>query len=118
MFLALIDESLRNPADAKIILNVFKKLNVDLFSLIEDIEHSFDGPKTVSTDRRVRLSWETEKILKVSYLESEILRSEYIDVEQILLSYLRNGSAFSEEILKSKHNITYQNVKDIIERIN
>jgi len=118
LFLAIIDESLRNPADAQIILNVFKQLNVDLFSLIEDVESFLDSSNLPFVADRIPLSKTTESILKASCLESEILRTGNIEVEQILLAYLRNDSAFSEGILKSKYNITYKNVQKIIERIN
>ncbi|MEP6613083.1 MAG: Clp protease N-terminal domain-containing protein [Mucilaginibacter sp.] len=118
LFLAIIDESLTNPADAQIILNVFKQLNVDLFSLIEDVEYFLDSSNVPFVANRIPLSKVTERILKVSCRESIILQSEDIDVKQILLAYLRNGSAFSEDILKSKYNITCQNVQDAIERTN
>jgi len=119
LLLAIIDESLKNPAEGAMILAIFKRLNVNLFNLIEDIESSLDVAKTTSpkTDR-LPLSKQTEKILKISYLEAKIFRSHNIRPEHILLSYLRNGSAFTEETLKSKYNMTYQNVHDTVEQIN
>jgi ATP-dependent Clp protease ATP-binding subunit ClpC len=117
LLLALIDECLKNPVEAAIVLKTFKELNIDLFDLIQDIETSFDDTQAYVIEGRIPISKKAEMILKLSFLEAKIFRSDIINAEHILLSYLRGQPPFYENILVPKYGLIYNSAKACVKRL-
>lgn len=115
LLLAVIDESLRNPEAGNNLLKTFKHLKIDIFSLIENIESTFDPTKASLAIEKIPLTKKVEFILKMSVLEARSLQKFHrIDAEHVLLSYLKVGSSFSENELTAKYNLTYDRFKDFV----
>jgi len=114
IFLAIIDESLKNANGENLVIKILKHLNINLFNLIEDVESSFNGNGKAITTDKIPLTKIAELVLKISYLESEIFNSNTISPVHILLAYLRVGSAFSKGKLYAKYNLSYDQVNNCI----
>jgi ATP-dependent Clp protease ATP-binding subunit ClpA len=114
IFLATIDESLKNFKGRNVVIKVLKHFNINLYDLIEDIESSFDKPGTSVKRTGVPLSSIAETILKFAYLECKEFHTDKIDAIHILLGYLKLHSNFSKEILAVKYNLTYDRVKGYV----
>lgn len=69
------------------------------------------SPKNVSA---IPLTRQSEKVLRVTYIEARIFKSQLISTEHLLLSILREENGISTKILEN-FNITYEVVKEMIE---
>ena len=111
ILLAIVDESLKNFKEDNTIIKVFKRLKIDLFSLMEDIEASFHNDESNIPAEKIQLSHEAEQIFTNSSLEARLLYSYLIEAEHILLAYLNAGSAFVTGTLARKYNLGYDVVR-------
>ncbi len=62
----------------------------------------------------VPLTRESEKVLRVTYIEAKIFKASLISTEHLLLSILRETNGVAIEVLE-KFNINYEVVKEMIE---
>jgi ATP-dependent Clp protease ATP-binding subunit ClpC len=97
-------------------LTVLKQLGVDLAELQQAIEQ-YTKPKSVSPFRNPNnfpLNRETERVMKVTYLEAKYFKSELISTEHLLLAILHEEECLGAQIL-NRMGVTHQNVRDQIE---
>jgi ATP-dependent Clp protease ATP-binding subunit ClpC len=97
-------------------LSIMRKLGV----AIEDLKTSLEQITKTSEDSGVKnptsipLTKQSEKVLKITYLEARIFKSDTIGTEHLLLSILRDQDSVASQLL-SKFNISYENVKEMLE---
>jgi ATP-dependent Clp protease ATP-binding subunit ClpC len=109
---------LLREGDSKAI-SVLKQLGVSLDELRQVIEQTIKGTAThdIKNIANISLTKQSEKALKITYLEAKIFKSQVIGTEHLLLSILREEDNLGSQIL-SKFNITYEVVKKAIENQN
>ncbi|MFN8436628.1 MAG: ATP-dependent Clp protease ATP-binding subunit [Cytophagales bacterium] len=97
-------------------ITMLKKLGISLPDLQKDIEHVSKGATTSVpvSNTQIPLTRQTEKMLKITYLEAKIFKSDWINTEHLLLSLLRDKDNLSAQILE-KHDITYEVIKEMLE---
>ncbi len=97
-------------------LDLLKKLGVSLDELRITIEQSTKGTATnnVKNLANIPLTRQSEKTLKVTYLEARVFKSQLIGTEHLLLSILRDPDNLASQILK-KFNLNYDVVKEMLE---
>lgn len=95
---------------------ILKKLGLAIEDLIRDIEHVAKAASTgqVQNSNGVPLTRQTEKVLKVTYLEAKFFKSDLIKTEHLLLSLLRDKDNLSSQILE-KHDVNYEIVKEMLD---
>jgi len=95
---------------------LLKKLGVSLEELRLSIEQATMGTAThnVKNLSNIPLTRQSEKVLKITYLEAKIFKSELIGTEHLLLSILRDEDNISTQIL-SKFDVNYDVVKELLE---
>ena len=90
-------------------------LDVDLVRLKKSIE---DAIKNTASHKNVTgnipLTKQSEKVLKVTYLEAKIFKSDVIGTEHLLLSVLRDEDNIAAQILH-QYAITYETFKEQLE---
>ena len=82
-------------------ISLLKKLGVkveELKTSIEQLTVNTANP-TSKTLTNVPLTRQTEKVLKITYLEAKIFKSELIGTEHLLLSILRDKDNLATQIL-------------------
>jgi len=97
-------------------LTVLKKMGVDLNELRQVIEQH-TKPKSVSPFRNPNnfpLNRETERVMKVTYLEAKYFKSELISTEHLLLAILHEEECFGAQLLQ-RMGVNHQTVRDQIE---
>ncbi|MDX5346538.1 MAG: ATP-dependent Clp protease ATP-binding subunit [Hymenobacteraceae bacterium] len=62
----------------------------------------------------IPLTKQTEKVLKITYLEAKIFKSDIIGTEHLLLSILRDEDNISSQIL-AKFNVNYEAIRDSLD---
>src|SRR5690606_23527229 len=62
----------------------------------------------------IPLTRQSEKVLKITYLEAKIFKSQLIGTEHLLLSILRDEDNIATQIL-NKFEINYDSVKEMLE---
>ncbi len=99
-----------------IAIGVLKKMGVALDELRTAIEKAIKGTAThnVKSQSQIPLTRQSEKTLKITYLEARIFKSELIGTEHLLLSILRDPDNLASQIL-SRFNVTYDTVKELLE---
>jgi ATP-dependent Clp protease ATP-binding subunit ClpC len=109
---------LLREGDSKAV-SVLKQLGVSLDELRQVIEQTIKGTAThdIKNIANISLTKQSEKALKITYLEAKIFKSQVIGTEHLLLSILREEDNLGSQIL-SKFNITYEVVKKAIENQN
>jgi ATP-dependent Clp protease ATP-binding subunit ClpC len=97
-------------------ITLLKKLGVSLEELRLSIEQATMGTAThnVKNLSNIPLTRQSEKVLKITYLEAKIFKSEVIGTEHLLLSILRDDDNISTQIL-SKFDVNYDVVKELLE---
>ncbi len=95
---------------------LLKKLGVAIDDLKRDIEQVAKGAAThkIKNLNTLPLTRQTEKALKVTYLEAKVFKSDLIGTEHLLLSLLRDRENLSAQILE-KYDVTYEIVKELLE---
>ncbi len=62
----------------------------------------------------IPLTKQTEKVLKITYLEAKIFKSDIIGTEHLLLSILRDEDNISSQTL-AKFNVNYEAIRDSLD---
>ena len=97
-------------------MGLLKKLGVLVDDLREHIElvtknTSSEGNKNLAS---IPLTRQSEKVLKITYLEAKIFKSELIGTEHLLLSILRDKDNLATQIL-NKFQVNYDVIKELLE---
>ena len=99
-----------------IAIGLLKKLGVPLDELRASIEKAIKGTATgnVKNSNEIPLTRQSEKVLKITYLEARVFKSDLIGTEHLLLSILREQDNLGSQIL-GKFNIRYDSVKELFD---
>ena len=97
-------------------ISILKKLGVSLEELKQTIEQATKGTAThnVKNLANIPLTRQSEKVLKITYLEAKIFKASLIGTEHLLLSILRDEDNLATQILK-KFDVNYDIVKELLE---
>lgn len=97
-------------------VGLLKKLGVSLDELRTAIEQATKGTATsnVKNLANIPLTRQSEKVLKITYLEAKIFKSQLIGTEHLLLSILRDEDNLATQIL-DKFDVGYDVVKELLE---
>ena len=97
-------------------VSLLKKLGVSLEELRTAIEQATKGTATsnVKNLANIPLTRQSEKVLKITYLEAKIFKSQLIGTEHLLLSILRDEDNLATQIL-DKFDVGYDVVKELLE---
>jgi ATP-dependent Clp protease ATP-binding subunit ClpC len=97
-------------------ISLLKKLGVSLDELRLSIEQATKGTATgnVKNLASIPLTRQSEKVLKITYLEAKIFKSELIGTEHLLLSILRDQDNIATQIL-DKFDVNYEVIKEMLE---
>ncbi len=95
---------------------LLKKLGVELDELRETVEQATRGTAThnVKNLANIPLTRQSEKVLKITYLEAKIFKSQLIGTEHLILSILRDEDNLATQILH-KFDVTYEVIKELLE---
>ncbi|NNF36307.1 MAG: ATP-dependent Clp protease ATP-binding subunit [Saprospiraceae bacterium] len=97
-------------------MSLLKKLGVSLEELRQSVEQATKGTAThnVKNLANIPLTRQSEKVLKITYLEAKIFKSTLIGTEHLLLSILRDEDNLATQIL-DKFDVSYDVVKELLE---
>ena len=97
-------------------ISILKKLGVAMDELRDSVEQATKGTATnnVKNLANIPLTRQSEKVLKITYLEAKIFKSQLIGTEHLLLSILRDGDNIATQILE-KFDVNYEVVKEMLE---
>jgi ATP-dependent Clp protease ATP-binding subunit ClpC len=97
-------------------ISLLKKLGVSMEELRLAIEQATKGTaiSNVKNLANIPLTRQSEKVLKITYLEAKIFKSQLIGTEHLLLSILRDEDNIATQILE-KFDINYEVVKELLE---
>jgi ATP-dependent Clp protease ATP-binding subunit ClpC len=97
-------------------IGLLKKLGVSLDELRASIEQATEGSakNNVKNLANIPLTRQSEKVLKITYLEAKIFKSQLIGTEHLLLSILRDEDNLASRILE-KFQVSYDVVKELLE---
>jgi ATP-dependent Clp protease ATP-binding subunit ClpC len=97
-------------------VSILKKLGVPMDELRSSIERAVKGTANhnVKNMANIPLTRQSEKVLKITYLEAKIFKSQLIGTEHLLLSILRDEDNIATQIL-NKFEINYDSVKEMLE---
>ena len=95
---------------------LLKKLGVSLEELRTAVEQATKGTASsnVKNLANIPLTRQSEKVLKITYLEAKIFKSQLIGTEHLLLSILRDEDNLATQIL-DKFDVGYDVVKEMLE---
>jgi ATP-dependent Clp protease ATP-binding subunit ClpC len=97
-------------------IELMRKLGVSLEELRESIEQATKSTSTGNVRKltNIPLTRQSEKVLKITYLEAKIFKSQLIGTEHLLLSILRDESNLGSKVLE-KLEVSYDVVKELLE---
>jgi ATP-dependent Clp protease ATP-binding subunit ClpC len=97
-------------------IGLLKKLGISLDELRLAVEQAVKGTATgnVKNLANIPLTRQSEKVLKITYLEAKIFKSELIGTEHLLLSILRDEDNIATQILE-KFEVNYEVIKELLE---
>ncbi|WMJ73402.1 ATP-dependent Clp protease ATP-binding subunit [Cytophagaceae bacterium ABcell3] len=97
-------------------ISLLKKLGISLDELRLSVEQATKGTASgnVKNLANIPLTRQSEKVLKITYLEAKIFKSELIGTEHLLLSILRDEDNVATQILE-KFDVTYDVIKELLE---
>ncbi len=97
-------------------VSLLKKLGISLEDLRASVEHNTKNTSSTNIKNitNIPLTRQTEKVLKITYLEAKIFKSKLIGTEHLLLSILRDEDNIATQIL-DKFDVTYDVVKELLE---
>ncbi len=97
-------------------VGLLKKLQISLDELRITVEQATKGTATnaVINLANIPLTRQSEKTLKITYLEAKIFKSPLIGTEHLLLSILREPDNVATQIL-NKFNVSYEIIKEMLE---
>lgn len=99
-----------------IAISLLKKVGMSLEELKQAIEQATKGTAThnMKNLNNIPLTRQSEKVLKITYLEAKIFKAPVIGTEHLLLSILRDEDNLGTQILH-KFSISYEVVKELLE---
>ncbi len=98
-------------------VKILLEFHLDLDLLRKDIEKNVKESANKPTDASsIPLVRQTEKVLKITFLESRLFRSKKVGTEHILLAILREKDNIATRIL-NKYGVIYENVKEELEEM-
>jgi len=97
-------------------ISLLQKLGVSIEDLRVAIEQATKGTATneVKNLSNIPLTRQSEKVLKITYLEAKIFKSQLIGTEHLLLSILRDEDNIASQIME-KFEVNYEVVKELLE---
>lgn len=97
-------------------VSILKKMGVPLDELRNAVERAVKGTANhnVKNMANIPLTRQSEKVLKITYLEAKIFKSQLIGTEHLLLSILRDEDNIATQIL-NKFEVNYESVKEMLE---
>ena len=97
-------------------VGLLKKLGISLDELKLSLEQATKGTSSnnVKNLASIPLTRQSEKVLKITYLEAKIFKSELIGTEHLLLSILRDEDNVATQILE-KYDVNYDVIKELLE---
>jgi ATP-dependent Clp protease ATP-binding subunit ClpC len=101
-----------------ITLDLFKKVGINLDDLKKSIEQYTKN--TISTKfslksiDQIPLTKQSEKVLKMTYLEAKGFKKDEVDPEHVMLSILRDKENLATQIL-NKYELTYDVFKELLD---
>lgn len=97
-------------------ITLLKKLGTSVEELKYALEQATRNTATQGTSitGSIPLTKQTEKVLKITYLEAKIFKSDIIGTEHLLLSILRDEDNICSQTL-SKFNINYEAIRDSLD---
>jgi len=97
-------------------IGLLKKLGLSLDELRDTIESASKSTSShnVKNMANIPLTRQSEKVLKITYLEAKIFKSQLIGTEHLLLSILRDEDNIATQIL-DKFDVNYDVVKELLE---
>ena len=97
-------------------ISLLKKLGVPLEELKNNVVQATKGSAVgnVKNLANIPLTRQSEKVLKITYLEAKIFKSQLIGTEHLLLSILRDEDNLATQILE-KFDVNYDVVKELLE---
>ncbi|MBA9075662.1 ATP-dependent Clp protease ATP-binding subunit [Rufibacter quisquiliarum] len=95
---------------------LLKKLGVPMEELKYALEQATKNTASPNTNitGSIPLTKQTEKVLKITYLEAKIFKSDIIGTEHLLLSILRDEDNISSQTL-AKFNVNYEAIRDSLD---
>lgn len=97
-------------------VGLLKKLGLSLDELKTSLEQATKATSTANVKNlaSIPLTRQSEKVLKITYLEAKIFKSELIGTEHLLLSILRDEDNVATQIL-DKFDVNYDVIKELLE---
>ncbi len=97
-------------------VSLLKKLGVPLDEMRQALEKATKGTAShnVKNLANIPLTRQSEKVLKITYLEAKIFKSQLIGTEHLLLSILRDEDSLPTQVME-KYNVSYDVVKELLE---
>jgi ATP-dependent Clp protease ATP-binding subunit ClpC len=97
-------------------VSLLKKLGLSMEELRKSIEDTIKGSATgnIKNLTNIPLTRQSERVLKITYLEAKIFKSELIGTEHLLLSILREEDHVATQIL-SRFQVNYEVIKELLE---
>ena len=97
-------------------ISLLQKLGVSIDDLRVAIEQATKGTASseVKNLSNIPLTRQSEKVLKITYLEAKIFKSQLIGTEHLLLSILRDEDNIASQIME-KFEVNYEVVKELLE---
>ncbi|GAA5031827.1 ATP-dependent Clp protease ClpC [Marivirga lumbricoides] len=97
-------------------ISLLKKLGISLDELRGELERSTRGTATnnVKNLANIPLTKQSEKVLKITYLEAKIFKSQLIGTEHLLLSILRDEDNIASQVM-DKFDVNYDVIKELLE---
>ncbi|MBC7391049.1 MAG: ATP-dependent Clp protease ATP-binding subunit [Opitutaceae bacterium] len=99
-------------------ISLLKKLGVPIEDLRLTMEHATKSTAghtvNIKNLTHIPLTRQSEKTLKVTYLEAKMFKSELVGTEHLLLSILRDTNNVPSQIL-GKYDVNYDVVKELLE---
>jgi len=97
-------------------ISLLKKLGVSMEELRLSLEQATKGTtiSNVKNLANIPLTKQSEKVLKITYLEAKIFKSQLIGTEHLLLSILRDDDNIATQVLE-KFDVNYDIVKELLE---
>jgi len=110
-----------------LILGIFRDGENVALQLLEELQMPFEEVRQIlerstrnTASQGIRnlsnipLTRQSEKILKITYLEAKALKAETVDSEHLLLSILRDNNNLAAQVME-KFDINYERVKKLLE---
>ncbi|WP_027002716.1 ATP-dependent Clp protease ATP-binding subunit [Hugenholtzia roseola] len=95
---------------------VLKKMGISLEDLKAEVERATAGTANFNIRNltNLPLTRQTERVLKITYIEARYFKAQLIGTEHLLLSILRDPENIATQILE-KAGVSYDKVKDLLE---